>query len=125
MYKDMLLWNAAIDLILADRLVAESRYSWSFFSREMWSGTTFQAEGVNELRGRVLYVIEALSLIHHEALSSERALRLSSEPVSTPPLEDALEWFRSFAAAADELAPSENNSEGGSWLARFRGWLDS
>lgn len=96
-------WDAALDLILADRLIAESRYAVGPLSYLPEALRPALVDGVPELRARVLYAIDALTLIHHAALDGDRVTRLSAEPVTMPQLDDALTWFRCYAEAHRDL----------------------
>jgi hypothetical protein len=109
-------WDAALDLILADRLSAESKYESGLFSRARDGRRAAFLSNVRDLRGRVLCAIEALTVIHRAALFGDSRARLSADPVSLTQLDDALTWFRCYAEAYEELAatydppPSSNRS---------------
>ena len=97
-------WDAALDLILADRLSAESKYEPGLFGRARDGLRAAFLSSVRDLRGRVLYAIEALTVVHRAALLGDSAARLSADPVSLTQLDDALTWFRCYAEACEELA---------------------
>jgi hypothetical protein len=109
-------WDAALDLILADRLSAESKYESGLFGRARDGLRAALLSNVRDLRGRVLYAIEALTVIHRAALFGDSMARLSADPMSLTQLDDALTWFRCYAEAYEELAatydppPSSNRS---------------
>jgi hypothetical protein len=109
-------WDAALDLILADRLSAESKYESGLFGHARDGLRAAYLTNVRDLRDRVLCAIEALTVIHRAALFGDSMARLSADPVSLTQLDDALTWFRCYAEAYEELAatydppPSSNRS---------------
>ena len=106
-------WDAALDLILADRLSAESKYESGLFGRARDGLRAAFLSNVRDLRDRVLYAIEALTVIHRAALFGDSMARLSADPVSLTQLDDAVTWFRCYAEAYEKLAdppPSSNRS---------------
>ena len=109
-------WDAALDLILADRLSAESKYESGLFSPARDGLRAAFRSSARDLRDRVLYAIEALTVIHRAALFGDSMARLRADPVSLTHLDDALTWFRCYAEAYEELSatydppPSSNRS---------------
>jgi hypothetical protein len=97
-------WDAALDLILADRLSAESKYESGPFGHARDGLRAGFLSGVRDLRGRVLYAIQALPVVPRAALLGDSVARLGADPVSLTQLDDALTWFRCYAEACEELA---------------------
>lgn len=105
-YRDLLLWNAAADLILAQRIVAAEEYN-PLRNLMGPSLKPIAVNGVAELRGRVLYIVDALDLIYRLALQCERFQRSQEQVIITSELEDALAWFQSFMEVAERMREPE------------------
>jgi hypothetical protein len=109
-YKDLLLWNAATDIILAQKIVTAEDYN-TIRSRISPNLRPIAVDGVAELRNRVLYIIDALDLIYRLSLQCERFKRAQEQVIITSELEDALNWFQSFAEVAENMREPEETSK--------------
>lgn len=118
-YQDLLLWNAAADLILAQKIVDAENYG---LVRNLMSSSIkpIAIDGVAELRGRVLYIIDALDLIYRRILQCERFRRTQAQVIITSELEDALCWFQAFMEVAESMRESEEEPLPTSVWHRFR-----
>lgn len=100
--QDLLLWEAAGDLILARKIIEAEKYN---PVRSLLSPTLrpLAIDGVAELRGRVLYIIEALELIYKQMLQCERMRRSQQQTRITDELQAAVTWFETFREIAENM----------------------
>jgi len=113
---DKIVWDALLDLALADRLAYHHR---SGHPQLAWT-----AEGVLELRAGVVYLINSLEKVYGYVLRGALAERLLAQRVLMPNLTEALEYFDCYAEAYDELtrpALSAEPTEPRSWWQRHFG----
>lgn len=121
-----LLWDAALDLQLADHALAEAAFqsgakTEAFRTARAWADAP---PGAVELRARVLYAIEGLALIYGSAIERRIEIRLGEESFASAQLEDALNWFRCYAEVHAEaraaLDPPKSLTRRWAWLTGRR-----
>jgi hypothetical protein len=116
-------WDALCDIQLADNLFSEvnynSRLEAFLKSRQPWHGM----QEVIDLRSRVVYLLEVLTLLYDITLRGAAAERLQQGQSDIRELQEACEWLGAYATKLAELTrPAVSLEEARTPLrARLRG----
>lgn len=118
-YSEHLLWDAALDLLLAEQLresTSYTRYAPHPIIKDAFSW--MDAPEASELRIRVLYLVEVLTFIYEVTLREQIFIRLSSRSAPVVRMQEAADWFRTYAAMYHPEQPPQT------LLRKLMRWLE-
>ena len=114
--KQRMLWDAAYDLVLAERLLNNPlRRRTGRFTPD--AVAPFKVPGVRELRQRVLGVIRTLSMAHELELQHQVAERVQSSRSNEQVMQVALQHFSFYVEAYQQMERQRQEQ-----AAEKRGW---
>lgn len=121
-FSGHILWDAALDLYLADQSRESSAYAHrlrnahpAFKELFSWADTP----EASELRGRVLYLLETLTFIYEVVLREQMLMRLNVPSVASRRMSEAARWFGDYVEMYYVQQPPRQP-----FFERIRQWLE-